>query len=103
MPRGVARVYLRIIGKPLEGLRELNYVTGPRIRSSVYRLAEERGYTLTLVNLRRSYFDEQLKARRPKMASMEGVLYPVYGLYGYLKTLLRSEWNIDLLVVLEKK
>ena len=37
------------------------------------------------------------------MASMEGVLYPVYGLYGYLKTLLRSEWNIDLLVVLEKK
>lgn len=103
MPQFIARVYLRIIGKLLEGLGGLNYVTGPRIRNSVCRLAKERGYTLTLVNLRRAYFDEQLKARRPKMVSMGGVLYPLYGLYEYLKTLLRSEWDIDLLVILEKK
>jgi len=103
MPRQVARAYLRLMGRPVEGLAGLNYITGKKIRRCIARLVKEDRYVLRVTDLKRASFNEIMTARWPRMEGLAGILHPIYKTYIYLRILFRAELNTDLLIIIERK
>jgi SAM-dependent methyltransferase len=79
LPRPLAGLYLRLLARPLEGLRSINYVTTPRVKRWLEEVEARTDYAFSTLDL-------------------EMTTLPVF-----MRKLFRSEMSIRLVVRLEEK
>ena len=97
-PRGMARLYLRLLGRPVEGLEGIQYVTGPRVRRWITDAQQPR--YLLIADEQREMFEENL--RRRGLAGIPGA-YLLWRTLTALRYAGRRELSVSLLVrILEK-
>ena len=95
-PKGAAKAYLRLLGRPMRGLEGINYVTAP----SVMRLVESlRGESPSL----RLEIVDGSKARFLKELALRGFpawqwLYGPYWALTYFRCLFRRELGVNLFI-----
>jgi ubiquinone/menaquinone biosynthesis C-methylase UbiE len=65
MPRALAKLYLRLLGRPVLGLRHIQYVTKPRIKRWLTDIErEQNGLRLIVFDGERIGFENELRRRR---------------------------------------
>lgn len=95
-PRPMAHAYLRLLGRPAEGLATLNYVTAPSIK----RVLSRDGSVERIVDQGRSRFNHVLGKRwYVSLPYAKDLLFVFWKLKNVLAGLFHREISIDLIVV----
>ncbi|HEX2613652.1 MAG TPA: class I SAM-dependent methyltransferase [Fibrobacteria bacterium] len=95
MPRPLARLWLRLMGRPARGLEGIVYVTGPGLKREVRRQAAHLGIPVRITDTGRERFGERLRARG--LPGWRGPS-PVWRALDYARRLFRTEIEVDLWV-----
>jgi len=100
MPRPLARIYLGLLGRPVEGLDSIRYVTRPRILGWL-RDIEREGARLMVFDDDRIRFENNL--RRRGLPCLPGS-YTLWRMLNYLYYLFRQESSVNIFIrVMAKK
>lgn len=94
MPRPLARIYLKLLGRPTAGLEGIRYVTQPRILGWL-RAAERAGTQLAIFDDSRIRFENNL--RRNGLPYIPGS-YSLWRTLNYLYYLFRRESSVNIFV-----
>lgn len=93
MPRRLARVYLRLRGRPVTGFSGIVYTTRPRIKRLLKAAAARASMTLSIVDLER----ERVRARlREKGLPAGNAMARLMEVAQYVRRLFRAETQINL-------
>jgi SAM-dependent methyltransferase len=94
-PRGMARMYLRLLGRPADGLDTIQYVTRPRIMGWLHDIERKRGWRLFAIDDRAAAFQEAIRRRRiPYLPAM----YDLWAFLQWVRQLGRQEMNVNLFI-----
>ncbi len=100
LPRPVAKIYLRLLRRPLRGFNGINYVTGRNLKKSIRKIADvQKEWRVELIDGRYRHFKGLLK--RFRFPNLPG-LYFAYATYDYLRRVFREDWNVWLFVLVRK-
>lgn len=94
MPRALARAYLGLLGRPVEGLDSIRYVTRPRILGWLREL-EGEGARLVVFDDNRIRFENNL--RRRGLPCLPGS-YSLWRMLNYLYFLFRQESSVNMFI-----
>ena len=95
MPRPLARLWLRLNGRPKRGLEGIGYVTTPGLKRTVAREAARAGLETRVIDLTRDRFGERLRARG--LPGWRGPAWP-WRAFDYARRIFRNEIQVDLWV-----
>ncbi len=99
LPRSLARLWLRLRGRPEAGLQGITYVTATRVRRWLRSIAEQTpGLRLHIIDLEKKRFYAVLRQRR--ISSLPG-LYWLYRCLRALKTAFRQEKPVHFWIAVE--
>lgn len=94
-PRCLAKIYLRMLGRPTAGLDTIQYITKPKIFRWLNQIEKKWGYQLIPMDLDRSAFENKLRRRGlPQLP----LAFAVWRLLQWIKQLGRSEITIKLFI-----
>lgn len=100
LPRPLARLWLRLRGRPEAGLQGISYVTDTRVRRWLRAIAGQTpGLRVTVIDLEKKRFYAVLRQRR--IPSLPG-LYPLYRCRRALKTAFRQEKPVHLWIAIDR-
>ncbi len=91
-PRPLAKLYLKILGRPLAGLDTLQYVSLPRIKRLLKELDSE-GKGLEVVDYAETLYEQALKRK-----GLPKIPYFIYKSFLFLKYFGRAELSVNLFV-----
>jgi len=100
MPRSLARLYLRILRRPVSGLDTLTYTTRRQIERLLKKSARRHKYTLTIVNMNKVYYESKLKEKHLPASLI--FLYPFIRGLAYLQHLFKADLSVGLFVTVVK-
>ncbi len=99
-PRGLAKIYLRLLGRPLSGFEGIHYATRKRIIATLQAAAKESpGMRLTIADLNREHF---LRRAREKNLPRWTHIYFAWKILRYVHGVFRRELHVNLWVEVEK-
>jgi hypothetical protein len=99
-PRYAAKLYLKIIGRPCEGLDNIRYTTRGKIISWITKYEKQNDAIIVITDNNRIMFDNAL--RRKKIPHMPGV-YILWSLLKHIKYFGRKEMSVNLFLRIIKK
>jgi ubiquinone/menaquinone biosynthesis C-methylase UbiE len=94
-PKKMAKIYLKLLKKPLFGLDSLQYITKPRILKWLTKIEQEKGCRLTIIDDTLNYFENGL--RRHNIPYVSG-MYSAWRFLQALRKLGRIELEVNLFV-----
>jgi SAM-dependent methyltransferase len=96
MPRGLARLYLRLRGRPTKGFAGIVYTTRPRLVRGLQHAAAHAGAHIEVVDLER----ERVRARLKNKGLPSSALFVTLAKAAlYMRRAFRAETQINLRVV----
>jgi ubiquinone/menaquinone biosynthesis C-methylase UbiE len=95
MPRALARAYLRIAGRPTDGLAQIRYVTRPRVVALFRKAAEATSRKVRVENLNARLFESSRRKRH--LPKIPGGYMAWRGMW-YLRTAFRQELSVAIVV-----
>ncbi len=100
MPKPLARLYLKLIRRPLAGLDTVSYSTRGQIERLLKECACKQALSITIVNMNKEYYKKKLKEKRLPVSLI--VLYPFLRGLAYLRYLFKADLNVGLFVTVMK-
>jgi SAM-dependent methyltransferase len=95
MPRSLARIYLGLLGRPAEGLAQIQYVTRPLLVALFEEASRSSGRRVHIENCWRSAYENGLKRRGlPRVPGG----YSIWRAIDYARVAFRQEVSVNLLV-----
>lgn len=95
LPKPLARLYLKALGRPAAGLEDLRYVTGPCLTRLLRRQAARAGVPVRIVDLEKERYRARLQAKG--LPGWRGPALPWRALF-HLKRAFREEIGVNLWV-----
>lgn len=100
MPRSLARIYLRLLGRPLAGFEGIRYATRNGIVKTLRAVEKEMpGIHLEILDLDRARFLNRLAEKGFPVWEW---VYPFWKMFRYGRDLFRRELNVNLWVFVRK-
>jgi len=100
-PKRLARMYLRLLKKPVLGLDTLQYITRNNIIKRISRICKEKSsWKIKIVDVKKVKVERELKKR--KIPRLRGITYLLYLFFEYLKSFFRTEISCDLFIYIKK-
>ncbi len=100
MPRGLVRIYLRLMGRPLAGFEGIRYATRKGIVKTLRAMETEMaGIHLEILDLERARFLNRLAEKGLPVWEW---IYPFWKIFRYGRDLFRRELNVNLWVSVHK-
>jgi ubiquinone/menaquinone biosynthesis C-methylase UbiE len=94
-PRGLAKCYLALLGRPTKGLDTIRYVTKRSIENSLAKMEKGKNLRVMVIDDDRVHFMNALRRRR--LPALPG-LYETWLGWRHLKSLFKSEQSVNLFV-----
>jgi len=100
-PKSVAKLYLKILGRPTIGLDSLHYVTKPFVYDALKQIAKNNpDIKLKIIDVDRDRFYEALRKRRiPRFP----LAYNIWKTMMHMAQLFRAEFNINIFICVISK
>lgn len=96
-PKRLAKIYLKILKKPIYGLNTLQYTTRKDIIKRIYELCKEKpSWKVKIFDVKRIKVEIELKRRR--IPRLGGITYLIFLLMEYSIKLFRKELSCDLFI-----
>ncbi len=100
-PKRLAKIYLRILKKPILGLNTLQYTTRIDIIKRIYETCKENpSWKVKIIDVKRIKVEMELK--RMRIPRLGGIIYLFFLLIEYLINLFRKELSCDLFIYIYK-
>ena len=97
LPRSIAKIWLRLNGRPLLGFEGIRYITKNQIRRLLKKAAGRAGISLTIIDLEQERYEQRLKEKG--VPGWQGPALP-WRVFYYLKRMFRTELQVNLWVTL---
>jgi ubiquinone/menaquinone biosynthesis C-methylase UbiE len=105
-PHGMAKVYLRLLGRPISGWQGITPITHGRVLAALKQLKRENPrLDIRVISLRREQFSSRFRERFPAFSIpvVTGMAYPLYRLSRCLQTLFREEKALHIWISVLRK
>lgn len=100
-PKRLARMYLRLLKRPVLGLETLQYITRNNIIKRISRICKEKtSWKIKIVDVKKVKVERELKKR--KIPRLRGITYLLYLFFEYLISFFRTEISCDLFIYIKK-
>ncbi|MHA1987708.1 MAG: class I SAM-dependent methyltransferase [Promethearchaeota archaeon] len=100
-PRRLAKIYLRLLKKPVLGLETLQYITRNGIIKRISKICKKKSsWKIKIIDVKRVKVEKELKKR--KIPRLSGITYFFYLCFEYLRSLFRNEISCDLFIYIKK-
>lgn len=99
-PRYLARAYLRLLGRPTDGLDSLQYVTRPRVLKWVRLVQKSSDSELVVIDVdEESFYDTIRKRGLPRLAGS----FSIYCIFRFIGRLFRRDIGVNLFIMIVRK
>jgi ubiquinone/menaquinone biosynthesis C-methylase UbiE len=99
-PRSIAKIFLKLLGRPTKGLDTIQYVTKRSIIRSLTRIERAKKLRLSVLDDDRLAFSNAL--RRFGLPGLPG-MYELWATWRYVQSLFRAEASVNLFVRIVRK
>lgn len=100
LPKKLAKLYLRLIKKPIYGLDTLKYTSRNNLIKRIHRICKENiNWKVKIIDVKK--MKVELFLRKKKIPRLGGMTYLAILCLEYLRTLFRREISCDLFILIK--